>query len=326
MHRGSPLLEMAVRWLDLDLRHLATFRVLAEERSFRATARRLGFAQSGISRHIATLEQRVGAKLVTRGNSGHPFELTAEGKVLLEHAEAILSVVAVAERDFTHRNRRSATGLRIGSFQSVSATLLAAAVARAKQDNPTLAIDLLDTDRPIDLLRSGDVDLAFSETVPTDPLIAYLELMLDPYVVLSHNGTLPGNSAEVTLDELSRLPLMTYRNSCHLAEVEKELGELGVFLRPIIRNDDALTLQSLATTGAGVALLPQLAVTPTTVLHSRAVDRALRPRRICLLWNAQPAPSIQVRKFAETIRLCASGLQQVAEQSRRARTVSGGAR
>src|SRR3954471_16993209 len=105
---------MAIGWLDIELRHLATFRALSTEKSFRATARRLGFAQSGISRHISLLEQRVGAKLVIRGHRATPIELTEAGRILLEHAEAILTVVAAAERAFADPARRQPTSIRIG--------------------------------------------------------------------------------------------------------------------------------------------------------------------------------------------------------------------
>src|SRR6185437_13287967 len=51
--RASRIAGMASPWLDIELRHLDTFRVLAEELSFRATAKRVGFAPSAVSAHIS---------------------------------------------------------------------------------------------------------------------------------------------------------------------------------------------------------------------------------------------------------------------------------
>lgn len=302
---------MAIGWLDLELRHLRTFTALAEERSFRATAKRLGFAQSAISRHISMLERRVGVQLVTRGQGNGGVALTDAGWVLLEHAEAILSLVAVAERDFAHRGRRSATTIRVASFQSVSATLLAAAIADGKGVDASIEVELVDALEPVERLRAGEVDLAFTEMPPNDPAVAHVELLNDPYLLVSPiDGTESASPSEpVSLDELAALPLLAYRQSCHLATVETELRARGITFNWVFRHDDAMTLQSLAASGAGAALLPRLAVAPSPSVQIRLVDAAFRARSICLAWNADSPPRGRVAAFAETIRRVASGVE-----------------
>jgi DNA-binding transcriptional LysR family regulator len=302
---------MAIGWLDLELRHLATLRVLAEERSFRGTAKRLGFAQSGISRHISTLEQRVGVKLVERGHGAGGVELTAAGELLLEHANEILSVVALAERDFGHRTGRESGAVRVGTFQSISSTILAEAIAEVKRVDPRLLVELVETTTPIEQLRSGALDLAFSETLPKDPRVTHVELLHDPYLIVSCLHEEPVSAgAVVSVDELVKVPLLTFRNSCHLAEVERELAERRIILRPIIRNDDALTLQSLAARGAGVALLPRLAISQGEGVRTQAVDASLRARPICLAWNSEPAPTERVALLIESIRRAANAYDE----------------
>jgi DNA-binding transcriptional LysR family regulator len=298
---------VAIGWLDVELRHLATFRALATEKSFRATARRLGFAQSGISRHISLLEQRVGAKLVIRGARATPIELTDAGRILLEHAEEILTVVGAAERDFADRARGRPTSIRIGTFQTVSATLLAQAIATARGEIPDLAVELVETVAPLVQLRAGEVDLAFSETAPSsDDRVQYVELLQDPYLLVSQSSDEPAAENVVSLAELMKLPLLTYRTSCHLTEVERELARQGIHLRPVLRSDDALTLQSLVEAGTGCALLPALAVSPTRdSLRVRAVDPAIRPRTICLIWNAAPKPNGRLQTLIDATRSAA---------------------
>jgi DNA-binding transcriptional LysR family regulator len=301
---------MAIAWLDLDLRHLATFRVLAHERSFRATAARLGFAQSGISRHISTLERRVGTPLVKRGQGTRGVELTEAGNRLLEHTDAILGVVAAAERDFAHRHGTGGLALRLATFQSVSATILPPAIAEVKRSDLLLAIDLVEVEDPVEALRAGEVDLAFSEQVPVDADTGHTVLFEDPYVLAAASEeAIPGGNRAVEIAELRSLPLMMLRTSCHLSAVEGELADQGIYLRPILRNDDAMTLQGLAASGAGIALLPQLAISPTPHVHLRKIDAAFRPRSICLIWNRKPAPSPVVRALAEAIRKSARRLQ-----------------
>jgi DNA-binding transcriptional LysR family regulator len=298
---------MTTAWLDLELRHLATLRVLAEERSFRGTARRLGFAQSAISRHISTLEHRVGAKLVLRGSANRQIEMTDAGRLLLKHADAILGVVSVAEREFVDRAGHHAHAVRVATFQSASARLLAPAIAQAQKRDPGLGVDLVDLADATKQLLAGEVDLAFSETTPTDERVSHVELLQDPYVLASANGS-DRETTVVSIEDIARLPLMTLATSCHLEEVERELAERGIYLRLALRSDDALTLQSLAASGAGIALLPRLAVNATRDLHLDEVDSAIRPRTICLAWNKQRALSERVSNFVAAIRAASTRL------------------
>jgi DNA-binding transcriptional LysR family regulator len=296
---------MGIGWLDLELRHLETFRVLADELSFRATAARLGFAQSAISQHIATLELRVGARLFERGPGVPAVELTSAGKTLLAHTDAILSRVAIAERDFGQREDTRARPIRLGVFQSVSANLVAPALVDATATEPALRVQLVDTGRPIELLAAGELDLALSESQPADPAVSHVELLSDPYVLLA-----PSSHADlaepVPLTELIQLPLLTYDSSCHLTDVERELARRGVHLRTILRSDDALTLQQLVASGFGFALLPSLApVLRDPQVRTYAVAE-VRPRLIYLAWNSERDPTQLMRTLIESLVQVAS--------------------
>jgi DNA-binding transcriptional LysR family regulator len=297
-------------WVDLDLRHLATLRVLAEELSFRATAARLGFAQSAISQHITTLEHRVGARLVRRGPGVRRVELTPAGELLLDHADAILARVAVAERDFAHRAATGPTVVKVGVFQSVGATMMPRAVTFVRSRSSDVAVQLVESASPLDLVLSGELDLAFTEQRPMSDGIRYVELLEDPYVLVT-SASRPGPEMPIDGPALGGLPLMTYKTSCHLREVERRLGQAGIALRVIVRLDDGPTLLVLAAEGLGCSLLPQLALrreTTSGLLHVHAVDPgAVAPRTICLAWNADREPS-------ESMRLVVAGVEAAARE------------
>ena len=81
----------------MELRHLRYFLAVAEEGSLTtAAARRLHTSQPSLSRQIRDLEYEVGAVLLSR--SVHGVELTAAGKVFLDHARlALMQVDAAVE-------------------------------------------------------------------------------------------------------------------------------------------------------------------------------------------------------------------------------------
>ena len=71
---------------ELGLGELAAFVILAEERSFTRSARRLHLSQPGLSARIARLERALGVRLVNR--TTRSVELTAEGQALLPVASS----------------------------------------------------------------------------------------------------------------------------------------------------------------------------------------------------------------------------------------------
>lgn len=82
---------------ELGLGELAAFVILAEERSFTRSARRLHLSQPGLSARIARLERALGVRLVNR--TTRSVELTAEGQALLPMASSTVeSFTAVRAR------------------------------------------------------------------------------------------------------------------------------------------------------------------------------------------------------------------------------------
>src|SRR4029434_2520590 len=80
---------------NMELRHLRYFVAVAEEGSLTVAAeRRLHTAQPSLSREIRDLEYEVGAQLMIR--SGRGIELTAAGRVFLDHARLALAQVDAA--------------------------------------------------------------------------------------------------------------------------------------------------------------------------------------------------------------------------------------
>src|SRR5579885_556907 len=91
-HRVDP-------WLGVELRHLAALQALADTGSFGRAAEELGYTQSAVSQQIATLERRVGARLVERPGGPRPVSITEAGALLLRHADSILSRLQAAQAD-----------------------------------------------------------------------------------------------------------------------------------------------------------------------------------------------------------------------------------
>src|SRR5438874_7453441 len=113
-------------WRRLELRHLAALRAVAREGSFAAAAAKLGYTQSAISQQIAMLERIVGAPVVARRGGRRPAELTAVGRLLADHADAIVSRLQAAEADLAAAIAGESALLRVGSYESVAMRIVPA--------------------------------------------------------------------------------------------------------------------------------------------------------------------------------------------------------
>ena len=81
----------------MELRHLRYFIAVAEEGSLTVAAeKRLHTAQPSLSRQIRDLEQEIGVPLLKR--SVHGVELTAAGRVFLDHARLALTQAEAAPK------------------------------------------------------------------------------------------------------------------------------------------------------------------------------------------------------------------------------------
>jgi DNA-binding transcriptional LysR family regulator len=72
----------------MDLHHLKTFVVVADEHSFTKAATRLNISQPPLSRHVRDLEAQLGVRLLSRDHQR--VELTPKGATLLPKAKIVL--------------------------------------------------------------------------------------------------------------------------------------------------------------------------------------------------------------------------------------------
>jgi DNA-binding transcriptional LysR family regulator len=90
----------------VDFRHVHAFIAIAEERSLRKAARRLGVSQPALSRQVQQLEQELGLTLFVRHPDG--IELTHHGTLMLEQARRL----SEAATEFTEHVRTADSSRR----------------------------------------------------------------------------------------------------------------------------------------------------------------------------------------------------------------------
>jgi len=148
----------------MELRHLAVFVAVAEERSFSKAAARLHVVQSAVSATIRKLEQEWDLSLFER--TTHRVELSAAGRALLPEArEALRATEAVGHAVDEVRGGLRGT-VRLGIMQATQrpgSPSVAAAIAAFRARHPAVTVQVRQAGSLAlaDAVRSGELDLSY---------------------------------------------------------------------------------------------------------------------------------------------------------------------
>jgi DNA-binding transcriptional LysR family regulator len=301
----------------VEVRHLVALDAIARTRSFSQAAAELGYAQSAVSQQIATLERSVGHKLVERPGGPRPVSLTEAGELVLRHANHITARLGAVRADLDALAAGEAGSVRIGTFQSASAKLLPPTLTRFRDTWPRVGVELrneLNTSTLDDLVRAGQLDLAFSDIEPTETTLAYESLVVDEYVLVVPPWSPLVEQPSVDLRELDDLDLISgslTNDTCGL-RIAKQLEVARVRPRVVFRSDDNLTTQRLVASGLGLAIMPLLAVERFVPDAEVAVlplnDETAFHRTIGIVWHPDRYRSRAAEAFVETAREVADRL------------------
>ncbi len=288
-------------WNELSTRHLLALRAVAEEGTFGKAATRLGFTQSAVSQQVAALEQMVGQPLFDRPSGPRRPELTAAGEMMLQHANALIEAVELAEHDLDRFGRGVSGKLAVGTFQSISARVLPLIFRRLHQEAPDVEVTVVEEDADQDIrigsLRRGDIDLAFIVGDP-HPDCESRYLGADPHVAMVPADHPPG---PVELTSLSGKPAVGQPpgDTCGLG-VDRGLERLGVTPNYAFRSHDNGAIQGMVSAGVGIAVVPLLTIDvsdPTISVRSTVPE--IEPRELNLVWLRDRSLSPVARRFVD---------------------------
>jgi len=141
----------------MDFNESAVFVKVVQAGSFSEAARQIGLPTSTVSTRISRLEKRLGVTLLQR--TTRRLSLTEAGAVYYQHAAQGLSYLLEAEAAIDEARQQPQGKLKVTAPADLGDSLLANLILRAQREFPELEMELLLTDRYIDLVAEG-VDVA----------------------------------------------------------------------------------------------------------------------------------------------------------------------
>jgi DNA-binding transcriptional LysR family regulator len=255
----------------LDVRKLRVLRELSERGTIAATAEALSFTPSAISQQLSALERETGVELLAR--EGRRLALTDAARRLVGHTDGVLAALEAAEADLEASVGEVRGTLALAAFPTAAATLLPPAVAELRRDHPALEIHVeeLEPHESLPALRLGELDVALAheyDSIPRRPDSAFVEhpLLDDPLRIALPADHPLAASRSVDLTDLAGERWIAGRPGTHCGIVVTTASRAAGF-EPVIaaHASEFATMLALVAAGLGVAVIPALATTATTL-------------------------------------------------------------
>ncbi|MCU1778343.1 LysR family transcriptional regulator [Pseudomonas sp. 14P_5.3_Bac1] len=141
-----------------------SFLGVLKEGSLSGAARQLGITQPTVGRHIAALEAALGVVLFTRSPTG--LLPTAVAHTLRAHAETMERTAAALERAASSQGDEVRGVVRVSASEVVGVEVLPPIITALRRQHPHLRVELILTNRLIDLLQL-EADIAVRMVRPS---------------------------------------------------------------------------------------------------------------------------------------------------------------
>jgi LysR family transcriptional regulator, hydrogen peroxide-inducible genes activator len=288
------------------LRQLQYACAVAEQLSFRRAAERCRVAQPSLSAQIAELETALGVKLFERDR--RRVLLTPDGRALLERAGELLLAADDLE-DAAKQVADPLTGaLSIGIIPTIAPYLVPAATAAIRKKYPTLLVRWVEDKTGVlrEQLDAGTIDgalLAFESNLGE---VEHALIADDPFLLAAPpDHPLMRDKSPVSHADLRGAEMLLLDDGHCLREQALEFCSTVRAHELEFRATSLATLVQLVVQGAGVTLLPALALPTETSRAKLGIREIAAPpphRTLALIWRRSSPLGRALAPVAAAIR------------------------
>ncbi|GAB5387051.1 MAG: LysR family transcriptional regulator [Alphaproteobacteria bacterium] len=243
--------------------YIASYRALTtvvEQGDFTSAAKQLGQSRSAVSRAVQNLEDHLQTQLLNR--STRQVKPTTAGVMVYERALEILASVRLLENDLTPSSLRSQGHLRVSVPTSFSLYRAGQSLVAFKQAYPGIHLDVMITDRMVDLVGEG-VDVAMRIGKPDeDSNMVDHRLSEMPRVVCAAPDLIKEIGEPENVQDLAQFPILHYAHDItdNTWLMIENNSEAPLRVEPTIRSNNGEFLREAAIQGLGATMLPEFIV------------------------------------------------------------------
>ena len=288
------------------LRQLQYAVAVADALSFRKAAERCHVSQPSLSAQLAQLEAALGAQLFERDR--RRVLLTGAGRELIERARVVLR----ESDDLVQHARRAGDplsgDLRVGVIPTLAPYLLPKVSPAVRAAYPRLRLLWLEdrTQPLVEKLQQGALDAALVALEAELGEVEHELIARDPFVLATAPAhPLSASRAPASAAELRDENVLLLEDGHCFAQQALAFCTRARAHELEFRATSLPTLAQMVAGGAGVTLLPRLAVATEAAragLHVRDFARPAPQRTVALVWRPRSPLAPALRQLAATVR------------------------
>lgn len=228
-----------------------------------------------VGRRISSLEAKLGARLFDR--TSHGYRLTAAGTRLRPRAERIEEEAMAVERDVAGTDQRLQGRVRLSATEMLTTRFIAPRLETFYQEFPEICVELVCTNRDIDLVRR-EADIALRLARPDHEDLIVKKLFTIELGFYANHDYVQRFGMPPQSGEWSGHRVVMFADG---RPFRRENGWVEANLRgakTVMRSDSVSSIYSAAVGGLGVALLPSEVAKQDGKLTRIPFDGAPEPR------------------------------------------------
>jgi LysR family hydrogen peroxide-inducible transcriptional activator len=289
----------------MEIHQLRYFCSVARSGSFTKAAAQEGIAQPSLSQQISKLERDLGSQLFDR--LGRGVKLTEFGRALLPQAHEILRQVNHARGSLESLRLSVAGRLAIGCIPTITPYFLAPRLRNFVDQYPDVDLRLVEDITPnlVELLQSGEIDLAIVSPPVHNPEIVSSDLFREPIVVAVGENHRLASEACVSLPELrDEKMLLLKEGHCFRDNALTICNRARAHFVSIFETNQFSSILPLVAAGFGISLAPQMAMDAASGCKFLPLEREAY-RRVGYIRIRQHALGAAQRAFINWLRAVA---------------------
>ena len=273
----------------MTLNQLTYFCALAKTKSYTQAARELFIAQPSLSYAISTLEKELGCLLVAR--EGRRIALTPAGETFYHYAKAALDAIEQGVSAI-----KAGETLHLGAIATAMAQHIPRLIIdfRAGHPQTTVNVSVAASKDILSDIEAGKLDAGICSFMPGFDALRFEPIYAESWVLITPpNHPLAQLSRAVTLAEIARYPLLTYKAVSPVHTLLMDVfAAAGLTPQIAYELDDETAIGGMVASGAGISLCLDVSLLAPFALARVPVADSLPTRVVCFACRANtPADS-----------------------------------
>lgn len=200
----------------MELKDLQYVLAIAKYKNLSYAARNLFVTQPALSHKLSAVETELGEKLFIRNTRN--VEITAAGELFCKYASEVLTAMDKLYDAFDSDASKMRHSINLGLFPFFRYTPVSELLLSFfSEKNDTIgSLRVVENYDAFNHIKDGTLDFAILKCLESRlPDVDYAVLDREPYKILASSGRFPADKKSITLEEVSRLPILTGSKGSH---------------------------------------------------------------------------------------------------------------